>query len=66
MIDGNKRDEQNNHRQWQSKVILHKPHPICIGLTWCRKKSNGTGLSSHDAQQNNEPCHGITALKVGM
>ena len=64
MKHGHKGYTQHHHCQRQTKVVLHKTHPIGIGLTGSREKGNGAGLGTHDGEQNQKPAHGIVTLKI--
>ena len=66
MENGHEGDTENNHRQWQAKIVLHETHAICISLAWTRQKSNGTGLRAHDAQQYEIPGHAAVAEKISL
>lgn len=66
MKNGNKEDAYNDHGNGKAKIVLNKPHPISIGLSRRRNKSNGTGLCAHDAQQNQPPVHAAIGKKVAI
>ncbi|MNS89975.1 hypothetical protein D3C72_1240080 [compost metagenome] len=47
MINRNKGDADDNHRQRKPEVKLHEAHPVIKSLSWSRKEGNSAGLGCH-------------------
>ncbi len=66
MKNGNEKNTYHNHCQRLAKIILYKPHSICVCLARCRQEGDGTGLCAHDAQQYKSPWDAAVGKKIAI
>ena len=60
--DENRADEDD--REGQPEVILHKPHPAFVGLPGRGEKRDRAGLRGHDREPNGAPANRLVAPEI--
>lgn len=66
MEDGYKKNADHDHGQGDAKIILHKAHPVGIGLAGSGDKSDGAGLCADDAQEDQSPLHAAVGKEIAV
>src|SRR5690606_1521907 len=64
MVNRNENQANDDHRNRQSKIKLHKTHSVVKSLSGRRKKRNRARLSRHHRQSDREPSRIISFEKI--